>query len=161
MSTEEPEEPKREPAPTVVRPRREPPETVVLPDDDGFTVDEVDLRTVVTSGCALQIAAGFTFVGMVGWTLVAVVFGRSVAESSPGFGHAVLVAEASLALGCMIGAYQIVRHLRAVADGLRRRSEAVPRALAAHRDFVATATVSAAITVVSLVVGTLWWLTVA
>jgi len=173
VSTEDPEEPAKPPesrsaAPTVLHERREPASTVILPDpgddpgddeaDWAQGIEPADVRIVASTGCALQVAAGFAFVGMVGWTLIAVVFGLRVAETSPGFGGALLVAEASLAIGCTVGAVQIVRHLRAVADAWRRRPIAVPRALAAHRDFVATAAVSAAITLGSLIVGTVWWL---
>ncbi|MEO0603908.1 MAG: hypothetical protein AAF211_20900, partial [Myxococcota bacterium] len=65
---------------------------------------------------------------------------------------------AIVALGALVSGVQVVRYLRAVRDASRGRPIAVRRALAAHRDFVATAVLSIALTAVTLVGAAGWWL---
>ncbi len=159
MSTEDPEEtpPPRSNAPTVMRdvaPRPEPAPTVVLP----TSTEGPDLRLVATTGCALQVVVVGIAVLTVAWTLLAVVFAGQLSAEQPILGRAVVLAQGMVALGALVAGAQLVRYLRAVADARRGRQVAVRRALAAHRDFVATVVTSITLTALTLVLAAGWWL---
>lgn len=145
----------REPAPTVQRPRASAAPTVVL--GDGGASDE-ELRIVAGTGCALQVVAAFALVLTVAWLLVTVVFAGRLLADAPVLGRAVVVAQGLLALGALVGGVQVVRFLRAVQDARRGRPIAVQRALAAHRDTLATAVGSVLLTLFVVLGGAIWWL---
>lgn len=149
--------PRRAEAPTVMRDLpecREPAATVVLP----TSKTGPDLQLIARTGCALQVVASAIAVLTVTWTLVAVVFAGQLSEQAPILGRAVVLVQAIVALGALVSGVQVVRYLRAVRDASRGRPIAVRRALAAHRDFVATAVLSIALTAVTLVGAAGWWL---
>lgn len=142
---------------TVRRPRPgdDAPSTVELPVS---MVADPDLRLVASTGCALQVVGVFAVLLTVAWTLTTVVFAGQLATDAPILGRAIITGQAMLSLGALVGGAMIVRYLGAVRDARKQRPIAVSRALAAHRDVVATAVVTPVLSVLALIGGFVWGL---